>query len=72
MKPEEEWKNFCGEIQKDRPVWDGKTIMCSRWWIKGYCFPDCLHKGSHVEKEKVSAEKEKEFGKWMKKARGAK
>ena len=72
MKPKEDWRMFCGEIMKSRPAWDNSTLMCHRWWIKGYCFPDCAHSGSHVEKETVSAEKEKEFGTWMKKARGTK
>ena len=72
MKPNEDWRNFCGEIQKDRPIWNNKnkTAMCHRWQIRGYCFADCANSDSHVEKEKVSAEKEKEFGNWMKKGRG--
>ena len=72
IKPKENWRIFCGEVQKERPVWDGETRMCHRWFIKGYCFEDCYHKSSHVEKEKVPADKEKEFGTWMKKARSEK
>ena len=72
MNPKDDWKIFCGEVQKERPVWDGEILMCHRWHIKGYCFNDCFHKISHVEKEKVPGDKEKEFGTWMKKARSAK
>ena len=71
MKNGESWKNFCGVCQVDRPVWDGEILMCTRWNIKGYCFKDCINAASHVGKEKVSAEKEKEFRAWMKKARAA-
>ena len=72
MKPKDEWRMFCGDVTKERPVWDGLTFMCHRWHIKGYCFDDCHNKSSHLEKEKVPAEKEKEFGTWMEKARNSK
>ena len=72
MKPNDDWKNFCGEIQQTRPFWieQDKTFMCHRWHIRGYCFADCANRDSHVGKEKVSADKEKEFGNWIKKGRG--
>ena len=72
MKPNDDWRNFCGEIQQTRPFWieQDKTFMCHRWHIKGYCFADCANRDSHVGKEKVSADKEKDFGNWIKKGRG--
>ena len=74
MKEKEVWRKFCGLCQSERPYHDeaAKIHMCTRWHIKGYCFSDCNNASSHVEKEKVPAEKEKEFGAWMKKVRAAK
>ena len=71
MKKGEDWRSFCGVYQNDRPVWEYRILMCTRWHIRGYCFKDCINAASHVKKEKVSAKKEKEFRAWMKKARAA-
>ena len=71
MKKDKNWQIFCGDVQKERPEW-GSRQMCHRWHIKGYCFGDCWNGESHVAKENVPAEKEKEFGTWMKKARQSK
>jgi hypothetical protein len=71
MKKDKNWQIFCGDVQKERPDW-GSNQMCHRWQIRGYCFEDCFNGESHVAKEKVPAEKVKEFGSWMKKARESK
>ena len=30
MKPKEDWRTFCGDVQNERPVWDGEIRMCHR------------------------------------------
>ena len=62
IKKDENWQIFCGDIQKERPEWGNRQ----------HCFGDCWNAESHVAKENAPAEKEKEFGTWMKKARQSK
>ena len=71
-----EWKSkFCGRCIEDRPVWkevqNGQNIaMCPRWHSRGFCFKDCHNAQSHVEPDKVPANKKAEYQSYLKKVRG--
>jgi hypothetical protein len=62
---------FSKQLPKERPSWDGKINMCTRWHIKGDCFDDCSRKESHVGKDKIPADKKANFLTYMSKCHKA-
>jgi len=70
MKPDDDWRKFCGNSAQYRVDWnDDGCKMCPRWHSKGFCFKDCNHKASHVPKGNVSQEKVKEYKGYLVKVR---
>jgi hypothetical protein len=68
VKPGESWQEtFSKQLAKERPSWDGKVNMCTRWHIKGDCFDNCSRKESHVGKDKIPADKKASFLTYMSK-----
>jgi hypothetical protein len=66
------WKDmFSKQFPQDRPTWDGKVKMCTRWHIKGNCYDNCARVISHITKDKIPADKKAGFLFFMKKCRGA-
>ena len=62
IKKGEDWKIFCGNKTQDRIDWnDDGCKMCPRWHSKGFCFPDCNNKASHVTKDKIPPGKAKSY-----------
>ena len=61
-------KIFAGKLIDQRPKWGNKK-MCTRWHLRHVCFEDCVHKASHVPKDKVSEEKAKEMKEYVGKVR---
>ena len=70
MKPDDDWRKFCGNSAQHRVDWnDDGFKMCPRWHSKGFCFKDCNHKASHVPKGNVSQGKVKEYKGYLVKVR---
>jgi hypothetical protein len=66
------WKDtFSKQLPQDRPTWEGKVKMCTRWHIKGNCYDNCARVTSHVTKDKIPANKKAGFLTFMKKCRKA-
>ena len=69
IRPGEDWRSvFCGN-PGDRVSWNDKERMCPRWHSKGFCFPNCNNKSSHVPEDKVTEIKKKEYRGYLKKIR---
>ena len=49
MATGEFWKEpFSKQFPQNRPSWEGKVKMCTRWHIKGNCYNNCARVTSHV------------------------
>jgi hypothetical protein len=64
-------ETFSKQLAMERPSWDGKVNMCTRWHTKGDCLDNCSRKESHVEKDKIPANKKASFLTYMLKCRKA-
>ena len=71
MTDKEKWKDFCGVCNDSKPKWDGRTVMCPRWNIRGFCFDNCRNISSHVEDEENPPGKKAEMKAWMAKVRAS-
>ena len=72
MATGESWKDtFSKQFPHERPIWDGKIKMCTRWHIKGDCYDNCTQVASHVTNNKIPAKKKESFLTVMLKCREA-
>ena len=70
IKESEDWKkDFAGRCMRDRPKWDDKTFMCTRWFIHREYFCDCFNKASHMGASDVSTTKHNGFKAFIGKVR---
>lgn len=71
LKPGEDWNDIKSKLPHERPTWDGEggKRMCLRYHTKGYCFPDCKNKASHVPRSQVPAKKVTEMESFLARAR---
>ncbi len=68
----ETWQEtYSKQFPQDRPSWDGKVKMYTRWNIKGVCYDNCARFVSHVAKDKIPADKKEIFLTFMSKCRKA-
>lgn len=71
LLPTETWQtHFANKGFTDRVDWDGSCKMCPRWFIRGYCYKDCINQASHVNSEDLPAEKLAAFQQFMRTCRG--
>jgi hypothetical protein len=67
MAEGETWMHtFANLLPQDRPVWNEKVKMCTRWNIKGYYYDNCTQAVSHVSKENIPNNKRELFLTFMK------
>ena len=72
MKENRSWGNvFCGNNACKRISWNGdeKIKMCPRWHSRGYCYPNCNNKASHVPDTEVPGAKRTEYRAYLKEVR---
>ena len=70
LKPEEDWVvNFRGALVGDRRFLNGKSKLCTRWYVRGDCFKNCTNKASHVGKDKIPDDKKVGMRNYIKKVR---
>lgn len=64
-----EWSRLKAHLD-ERVKWgtDGVVVMCPRWHSRGYCFPDCHHRDSHVKSEEVPKDKNAAYKQYLVKA----
>ena len=63
--------HFANKGVADRIDWNGTCKMCPRWFIRGFCFPNCVNTASHVKSEEIPADKLTAFEGFMRTCRNA-
>ena len=60
--------HFAAKNLLERPMLKGKP-MCQRFHSKGYCFPDCLNKTTHIDSATLDESIKKLYSKYVDKCR---
>lgn len=63
--------HFAHKGFNERVDWDGSCKMCPRWFIRGYCYSDCINAPSHVTEDSIPADKLAAFQQFMRSCRNA-